>query len=116
MTDSINKKLHANDRMLDSINAKLDDFSSAIKNQLSFNKMLETQLAQLTAAIPSFEKDRIPGKPETTMESANLVTISYHGYELDGWNFPTKKGDPETPVISCSIQSQKFQNAICDLG
>jgi hypothetical protein len=56
MTDSINKKLHANDRMLDSINAKLDDFSSAIKNQLSFNKMLETQLAQLAAAIPSFEK------------------------------------------------------------
>ena len=45
MTDSINKKLHANDKMLENINAKLDDFSFAIKNQLSFNKMLETQLA-----------------------------------------------------------------------
>ena len=56
MTDSINKKLHTNDKMLENINAKLDDFSSAIKNQLSFNKMLETQLAQLAAAIPSFEK------------------------------------------------------------
>ena len=56
MTNSINKKLHANDKILENINAKLDNFSSAIKNQLSFNKMLETQLAQLAAAIPSFEK------------------------------------------------------------
>ena len=63
MTDSINKNLHANDKMLENINAKLDDFSSAIKNQLSFNKMLETQLAQFATAILSFEKGRIPGKP-----------------------------------------------------
>jgi hypothetical protein len=48
MTDSINKKLHANDKMLENINAKLDEFSSALKNQLSFNKMLETQIAQLS--------------------------------------------------------------------
>jgi hypothetical protein len=31
--------------MLENINTKLDDFSFTIKNQLSFNKMLETQLA-----------------------------------------------------------------------
>ena len=81
MTNSINKKLHANDKMLENINAKLDDFSSTIKNQLSFNKMLETQLAQLAAVIPSFEfvipsfeKGRIPGKPKEFMETANLIT------------------------------------------
>ena len=45
MTYSINKKLHAHDKMLENINAKLDEFSSALKNQLSFNKMIETQLA-----------------------------------------------------------------------
>ena len=54
MTDGINKKLHANDKMWENINAKLDDFSSTIKNQLSFNKTLETQLAQLAAVVPSF--------------------------------------------------------------
>ena len=83
MTDSINKKLHANDKMLEIINAKLDDFSSAMKNQLSFNKMLETQLAQLAAAIPSFEKGKIPSKPEEFMETANLVTSRYD-FGLDG--------------------------------
>ena len=31
-------------------------FSSALKNQLRFNKMIETQLAQVAAAIPFSEK------------------------------------------------------------
>jgi hypothetical protein len=67
MTDSINKKLHTHDKMLENINAKLDEFSFVLKNQLSFNKMIETQLTQIAAAIPSYEKDRIPDKPEGTM-------------------------------------------------
>jgi hypothetical protein len=73
MTDSINKKLHAHDRMLQNINTKLDEFSSVLKNQLSFNKMIETQLAQIAAAIPSYEKDKIPGKPEGTMVQPTLL-------------------------------------------
>ena len=56
MTDSINKKLHAHDKMLENINAKLDELSSALKNQLSFNKKIETQLAQIVVAIPSYKK------------------------------------------------------------
>ena len=56
MTDSINKTLHAHEKMLENINAKLDEFSSALNYQLSFNKMIETQLAQIAAAIPSYEK------------------------------------------------------------
>jgi penicillin V acylase-like amidase (Ntn superfamily) len=56
MTDSINKMLHAHDKMLENINAKFDDFSSVLKNQLSFNKMIETQLAQIATAIPSYKK------------------------------------------------------------
>jgi hypothetical protein len=122
MTDSINKKLHANDKMLENINAKLDDFSSAMKNQLSFNKMLETKLAQLATAIPSFEKGRIPGKPEATMETANLFTARY-GNVLSSWGshlmdapFTIEKGDPSNPVITCSIGPHAFKNAICDLG
>ena len=39
--------------------------------------MVETQLAQIAAAISSYEKYRIPGKPEGTMEAANLVTARY---------------------------------------
>jgi hypothetical protein len=106
ITDNINNKLNANDKLLDNINAKLDDFSSAIKNQFSFNKILETQLAQLAAAIPSFEKDRIPGKLEPTLENANLVCVSYSGYDIG--QCPVKRGDPRTPVVTCNIKGFTF--------
>ena len=115
MTDSINKKLHAHDKMLENINAKLDEFSSVLKNQLSLNKTIETQLAQIAAAIPFYEKDRISGKPEWTMETANLVMARYD-FSENGWGFPIKKGDPGNPIITCSIGPHTFHNVICDLG
>jgi hypothetical protein len=59
---SLQKKLVANDKSLETIQAKMDGISSTIKNQLSFNKMLETQLAQLAAAGPSTGK--ILGNPK----------------------------------------------------
>jgi len=45
INDSINKRIVANDKILENLSKKMDSFNSAIKNQLSFNKMLETQLA-----------------------------------------------------------------------
>ena len=38
--------------------------SSSLKNQLSFNKMIETQLAQIAASLPAVESGKIPGQPE----------------------------------------------------
>ena len=45
INESLNRKLAANDKILESIYAKVETLSSAHKNQLSFNKMIETQLA-----------------------------------------------------------------------
>jgi hypothetical protein len=45
-------KLVSNDKILEKINAKLDDFSYVLKNQLEHNKKIETKLAQLAAALP----------------------------------------------------------------
>ena len=77
--------------------------------------MIETQLAQIVATIPSYEKDRISGKPKGTMETANHVTARYD-FSENGRGFPIKKGDPGNPVITCSIGPNPFHNAICDLG
>jgi len=38
--------------MLENRNNGIDNFSTAIKNQISFNKMIESQLIQIAAAIP----------------------------------------------------------------
>jgi hypothetical protein len=53
INDEVGKKIHATDKFLVNINAKMDSFTVATQNQLSFNKMLETQIHQISAAIPS---------------------------------------------------------------
>jgi hypothetical protein len=40
--DEFGKKIHATDKLLENISAKMDSFTVATQNQLSFNKMLET--------------------------------------------------------------------------
>ena len=74
INENISKKLAANDKILESINARIEVVSSSVKNQLSFNKMLETQLTQLAAAMPVSEPGRILGQPETSHESVRAVT------------------------------------------
>jgi len=76
INESIQKNLAANDKSLETIHAKMDGFSTAIKNQLSFNKMFETQLAQLVATTPA-ELGKISGQPESTLESVNVVTTRW---------------------------------------
>jgi hypothetical protein len=39
------KKLLANDRILESINSKMNNFTEAVQNQQNFNKVLERQIA-----------------------------------------------------------------------
>ena len=46
-------------------------------NQLSFNKALETQLAQLAATTPASELGKILGQPESTLESVNVVNAMW---------------------------------------
>ena len=61
----------------------MDGFTTATKNQLSFNKILETKLAQLAAATPAAELGKISGQPESTLESVNAVTTR--------WGKPSRK-------------------------
>jgi hypothetical protein len=43
--DNLSKKLASNNKMLETISNKIESFSSDIKNQHSFNKMLESQIS-----------------------------------------------------------------------
>ena len=64
INEDISKKLASNDKILENINNKIDNFTSVIKHQLSYNKMLESQIAQLSAAMFS----------STNLEKVNAVT------------------------------------------
>ena len=73
----------ANDKSLESLNVKLETLSSTLKNQLSFNKMIETQLAQIAASLPAVESGKIPWQPETTIENVSMVST--------GWGNPSQR-------------------------
>ena len=45
----------ANDKSLESLNIKLETLSSTLKNQSSFNKKVESLLAQIAASVPVSE-------------------------------------------------------------
>jgi hypothetical protein len=121
--DSLSKKLASNDKTLETISNRMDGFSNAIKNQLSFNKMLESQLQQLANFVPSADQGKMLGQPEG-LETANLVDIFNAGsYWSDpprgSWidsSLPIKKGDPGRPIIPISIGSVNFNEAICDFS
>jgi hypothetical protein len=52
INDNIAKRLAYNDKILESISAKMNSFSSAVKEQMIFNKKVELQLAQVASTLP----------------------------------------------------------------
>ena len=62
-----------NDKMLGNINSKIESLSSSVKNQLSFNKMIETQISQIAAAIPVDHSGKPPGQPEDSLENVHVA-------------------------------------------
>jgi hypothetical protein len=83
----MSKKLASNDKMLETINNKRESFSSAIKNQHSFNKMLESQISQLASSVPTINPGKIPGQPKE-LKYVNLVNI----YSIDLCSSNTEEG------------------------
>ena len=119
--DNLSKKLASNDKMLENINNRMDNFSTAIKNQISFNKMIESQLNQIATVVPATNPG-IPSQPKG-LESANLVDMFDAG---NNWNnpvtefttdlLPVKRGDPGRLVIPISISMVDVPEALCDFG
>ena len=76
INENIAKKLMSTDKMLKNINSQIETLSSAVKNQLSFNKMVEIQLAQIAAAIPVSDSGKILGNLKLL---SNLLKWSQRG-------------------------------------
>jgi hypothetical protein len=52
INDEFGKKVHATNKLLENISVKMDIFTVASQNQLSFNKTLGTQIQYIAAALP----------------------------------------------------------------
>jgi LPS O-antigen subunit length determinant protein (WzzB/FepE family) len=94
INESISKKLAFNDKILEEINAKLDNFSSAVKEQIMFKKKIELQIAQLASALSFATKhEQVKG-------------ISTRGGKSTR-DPPYPKGTHRTPVI---VQEEERNN------
>ena len=119
--EGLSKKVATNDKILENISNRMDSFAFAIKNQHSFNKMIESQIAQLEAVVLPSDKGKILGQPKD-LEIANLVDIHnaafYYTQPSEGrwidYTLPDKKGDPGRPIIPIVIGPHIFQEAVCD--
>ena len=82
------EKVATNDKILENINNRMDSFASAIKNQHSFNKIIESQIAQLAAVVPPFDKGKILGQ-QKDLKTANPVIFimqlsTTHNHQREG--------------------------------
>src|SRR6185437_12657218 len=69
------KQINDNDKILESLAGQLEGINSVIKNQLSFNKMIETQVAQLASSCPNNNSGKLPEQLEVPpKESVSAVT------------------------------------------
>jgi hypothetical protein len=134
INENLNKKLAANEKVLENLNSTIESFTTAMKNQLSFTKMIETQLAHLATSLTSSESGGIPGQPEPSRENVGAISTRWgkpsrrmyapsHVGKLihqiqDPWDKSAilHKKDNKYRGITCTIYYQKIKNALCDFG
>jgi len=117
--EDLSKKLLLNDKTIENMIFKINSLTSSYERQLSFNKKVETQLAQFAAALPVASSRKVSGQPETSLEFVEMVSTR-SGKPLCRKNSKSqliiKKEDPGRPTITCSIGPHVFEDAFCDLG
>jgi hypothetical protein len=94
----VGKKLLANDRILESIDSKMNNFTVVFQNQLNFNKVLETQIAQLAAALPHPNDGDFPGQQDVPIKENVEAMITRSGKTMAEPKAKSKKMSPIDPV------------------
>ena len=76
INDNIGEKFLANDKILESLAMQLEGFISVIKNQLSFNELIETKVTQLASSCHNHNTGELPEQPGVnSKESVNAVAV-----------------------------------------
>ena len=76
INDNISEKFLANNKIIESLAMKLEGFDSVIKNQLSFNELIKTKVAQLASSYHNHNMGELPEQPGVNpKESVNAITV-----------------------------------------
>jgi hypothetical protein len=72
----VGNKLLATDKILESIDSKMNNFTVAVQNHLNFNKVFETWITQLAAALPHPNGRDFPGQPAVPIKENVKAVIT----------------------------------------
>ena len=82
INENITKKLTYNGKILENINSQIESLSSTVKNQLSFNKMIETQNSQIVVAMIVDHSGKTRGNPRIPSKMLTQLQINEGGEVL----------------------------------
>ena len=105
INDNISKKFLANDKILESMAAQLEGFNSVIKNQLSINKMIETQVAQLASSCPNANTGKLPGQLEVSPKQNVSAVTTRTGKSMQEPPYPKDAGSRRKAVPSSNTSA-----------
>jgi hypothetical protein len=76
----------------------MNNFIVAVQNQLNFNKVLETRIAQLAAALPHPNGRDFPSQPAIPIKENVKAMITRSGKTMAEPKVKSKKMSPTNPV------------------
>jgi hypothetical protein len=76
----------------------MNNFIVAVQNQLNFNKVLETRIAQLAAALPHPNGGDFPSQPAIPIKENVKAMITRSGKTMAEPKAKSKKMSPTNPV------------------
>jgi hypothetical protein len=94
----VGRKLLATDKILESIISKMNNFTVAVQNQLNFNKVLETRITHLTAALPHPNGRDFPSQPAVPIKENVKAVITRSRKTMAEPKAKSKKMGPTDPV------------------
>jgi hypothetical protein len=98
INSEVGRKLFATDRILESINSKMNNFTVVVQNQLNLNKVLESWIAQLAAALPHPNGGDFPSQPAVPIKENVKAMITRSGKTMAEPKVKSKKMSPTDPV------------------
>jgi hypothetical protein len=98
INSKIGKKLLVNDKVLEGIDSKMNNFTVAVQNQLNSNKTLQTQIAQFAAALPHPNGEGFSGQPTAPVRENVKVVITQSKNTMAEPKIKLKKTGSTAPV------------------
>jgi hypothetical protein len=133
------KRIDATDKLLENMSSKMDNFTVAMQNQLSFNKMLEAQIQQIFVVLPrpnnrdstntpiqvsvkyisALLQGKAPDSAEKSLrdvdkEKSSVMSKVSNKAILS--QLRSSLGEAKVPIIQCILGPFKVHYALCDWG